>query len=355
MSRNINFQTIKNIYDRMQDNASKHIFLSRLSYSLSGDIREVDKLVKHEMDRYQSEDVMNRLLSWINDNRCSKIALFGAGWAGRQIMHILSLNEINVDVVLDNNSALWGKEFYGVKIANPQCIAEFDAAVILGVNKYKNEIYEQVKNILGSDECIFDPKCEWWIGKWNQYFDEDILQPKNNEIFVDAGSFDGNDSRNFIKWTKGKYECIYSFEPDANNYKGMIKNCTDIADMIIEPLGLLDTEKQLKFIAGKTENSMFSEEGNVLIDVVSLDDYLCGRPITFLKMDIEGSEYRALEGARRTIEQYKPTLAICVYHKPEDIVEIPLKILEMDSNYVFYLRHYSYLHTETVLYAINKG
>lgn len=69
-------------------------------------------------------------------------------------------------------------------------------------------------------------------------------------------------------------------------------------------------------------------------------------------MDIEGSEMEALKGAENTIGKYKPRLAICVYHKPEDIIEIPLKILELNPEYKLYLRHYSYIHTETVLYAI---
>lgn len=349
------YRRIKKIYDRMQDEASKHIFLSRLSYSLNGDCEEIDRLVRAEMDRYQLDDEMNRCLSWIRDNNYSRIALFGAGWAGRQIIHVLKLNGIKVEFVLDNNSALWGQEFYGVKIVDPQSIVGSDIVVILGVNKYKAEIYKQIKRLTESDAHIFSPECEWWIGKWNQYFDEDILKPVDGEIFVDAGSFDGNDSRRFVDWTHGKYNRIYAFEPDANNYNNMIKNCADIGKLVIEPMGLLDTEKQLRFTSGNTENSMFSEEGDVLIDVVSLDNYLQGEPITFLKMDIEGSEYQALEGARRTIENYAPKLAICVYHKPEDIIEIPLKILEINSNYVFYLRHYSYLHTETVLYAVNKG
>ena len=354
MDMNVRYQNIKKIYDKFQDEPSKQIFLARLKYSLTGETKEIDDLVRTEMDRYQAEDVMNRCLAWIRNNSHSSIAVFGAGWAGRQIIHVLQLNGIKVDLILDNNNTLWGKELLGVKIADPQCIKNSDMAVILGVNKYKNEIFNQTKNILGSDERIFVPECEWWIGKWNQYFDEDIIKPTDKEIFVDAGSFDGNDSRRFINWAKGNYDCIYAFEPDVNNYNKMINNCSDIDNMVIEPFGLLDTEKQLRFTSGNTENSMFSEEGDVLIGVASLDNYLNGKPVTFLKMDIEGSEYQALEGAKNTIKEYKPKLAICVYHNHEDIIDIPMKILEFDDNYKFYLRHYSYLHTETVLYAINE-
>ena len=69
-------------------------------------------------------------------------------------------------------------------------------------------------------------------------------------------------------------------------------------------------------------------------------------------MDIEGAELEALKGARNTILKDKPDLAICVYHKNEDIIEIPRYILELDPEYELYLRHYDLAEYETVLYAV---
>ena len=76
------------------------------------------------------------------------------------------------------------------------------------------------------------------------------------------------------------------------------------------------------------------------------------RKVTFLKMDIEGSELAALRGAERIIREQRPKLAICVYHKPEDLWEIPSLLLSYHPDYKLYLRHYSINETETVLYAI---
>jgi hypothetical protein len=45
--------------------------------------------------------------------------------------------------------------------------------------------------------------------------------------------------------------------------------------------------------------------------------------VDFIKMDIEGSEYRALEGARNTIARFHPRLAIAAYHLPTDNQSIP--------------------------------
>ncbi len=82
-----------------------------------------------------------------------------------------------------------------------------------------------------------------------------------------------------------------------------------------------------------------------------MDSAIGNEKVTFIKMDIEGAEYDALCGARKIIASQKPKLAICVYHKAEDIIEIPRLILDINPDYKFALRHYSLFDTETVLYA----
>ena len=69
-------------------------------------------------------------------------------------------------------------------------------------------------------------------------------------------------------------------------------------------------------------------------------------------MDIEGSEYEALLGAKDTIYSSKPNLAICLYHKPNDLYEIPLLINSWNLGYKFYLRMHSYSAFDLVLYAV---
>lgn len=69
-------------------------------------------------------------------------------------------------------------------------------------------------------------------------------------------------------------------------------------------------------------------------------------------MDIEGSELAALRGAEKTIKKSKPKLAICVYHKPEDLITIPQFISSLVPEYKFFLRHHQYISWDTVLYAI---
>ena len=111
-------------------------------------------------------------------------------------------------------------------------------------------------------------------------------------------------------------------------------------------------KETLSFFAGDGKLSRISDDGNVIINVDAMDSIIKDDKITFLKMDIEGSELKALHGARKIIQRDKPKLAICVYHKPEDIIEIPLYINSLVPEYKFYMRHYSIDSAETVLYAI---
>jgi FkbM family methyltransferase len=73
--------------------------------------------------------------------------------------------------------------------------------------------------------------------------------------------------------------------------------------------------------------------------------------LDFLKLDIEGSELPALKGATRTLHDLRPKLAIAVYHRPQDLVEIPLYLHGLGLGYRFFLDHPSAEMDETVLFA----
>ena len=108
-------------------------------------------------------------------------------------------------------------------------------------------------------------------------------------------------------------------------------------------------------IASGGAGSHISNAGDQDGQIVSLDDDV-KEPISFIKMDIEGFELDALEGAKNHIITEKPKLAICVYHKPDDLWQIPEYILNLNPSYKLYLRQYKYGDGnnpwESVLYAV---
>jgi hypothetical protein len=96
-----------------------------------------------------------------------------------------------------------------------------------------------------------------------------------------------------------------------------------------------------------------SADGGSTVTAVALDDVLVGWHPTFIKMDIEGSEVEALAGARRVILENRPSLAICVYHRPDHLWRIPLLLSRSADmiGYRYYLRAHGFNGFDTVLYA----
>jgi FkbM family methyltransferase len=69
------------------------------------------------------------------------------------------------------------------------------------------------------------------------------------------------------------------------------------------------------------------------VDVVTVDDFLQGERTDFIKMDVEGNEEKVLNGAKKTIKQFKPILALSAYHRPTDKEILPVTVLGIDDQY----------------------
>lgn len=185
-----------------------------------------------------------------------------------------------------------------------------------------------------------------------QYFEPEIYKVSTNDYFVDCGAYDGDTLNQLLKNTGNEIMQYYGFEPDDKNYEKLIQNTHNKKNMTIFKKGISNINSTLKFNSLNNAISQIDENGNVEIDVVSLDEILADKKVTFIKMDIEGSEKEALIGAQNIIKTQKPTLAISVYHDFYDIYKIPLLIKSFGVNYKYYLRHYTLKAAETILYAV---
>ena len=89
------------------------------------------------------------------------------------------------------------------------------------------------------------------------------------------------------------------------------------------------------------------------MQVVRLDDFMENKPekVTFLKLDVEGSELAALEGSLKIIQTHHPKLAISIYHRFNDLWELQLYLHSVAPGYKFYIRHHSVQSRETILYG----
>ena len=95
-------------------------------------------------------------------------------------------------------------------------------------------------------------------------------------------------------------------------------------------------------------------ESDSSIEVNSIDNLLYPNRVNIIKMDVEGSEYEGLIGAQKTIKKHHPQLIISIYHKKDDLWNLPLLIKDISPDYKFYIRHFSFSWSETVVIAIPK-
>ncbi len=187
-----------------------------------------------------------------------------------------------------------------------------------------------------------------------QYFDSSLAVYKKGCVYADCGALDGYTTAQFLLHCSS-YGKIYLYEPMEEYYQNCVENISALQaeNIVLRKAAVFNKNTTLHFSANVSGSSRADETGTILVNAVALDEDI-PEPIGFIKMDIEGSEKEALRGAERHIRIETPMLAICVYHLPCDLREIPFLIREMNSNYRFYLRHHQYNADETVLYAVPK-
>ncbi len=187
------------------------------------------------------------------------------------------------------------------------------------------------------------------------YFNEKLDGRKIDRLF-DCGAFDGDSAHDYIK-TFPEYDHIYEFEPDESNIEKIEKRVLEenIHDLTIIDKGVWSETMTLRFKSEGSSSSSVSEEGDLEIEVIKLDDmYDLFTRDSLIKMDIEGSELEALKGASRVISEISPALAICVYHKSSDLITIPQFISRLvnPGTYEYHIGYQGLDLAELVFYAL---
>lgn len=185
-----------------------------------------------------------------------------------------------------------------------------------------------------------------------QYFNKDVIDIGADETYADVGAYDGDSLGGFIRAVEGCYRKIYAFEP-GEAFDILKKRFSDCSGVEVHKVGAWSGRDVLRFSIDGDNHMLdrISISGEKTIDVAPLDDFLLDSGVSYIKMDIEGAELPALRGLSRTISKYRPKLAIAVYHKREDLIEIPAFISELNPEYRFRIRFHSPLPADCVLYA----
>lgn len=337
------------VYGRLQDNYSRFLYEKRAMYCITGDGRYTDDILYSIIDKDILEDIVEKLRS-VSD----RLAIRGAGndyWIMKKLYPSLEFaffvdqDDTKRGRLIDGKEVIAPEEFYD-KYRDYYVLVNSAAANTEIINDLKKHKVPDSK-ILNLADC-YKAICD------RQYFEKDIIPHNTDEVFIDGGCYDGRTIRQFIDWCGGDYRKIFAFEPDKISYERIAERISDekIRDVKLYNRGLWSRETELTFNEDGSQGARISEAGAATIKTISIDEAVENEKVTFIKLDVEGAEYETLLGAKETIRKYRPKMAISVYHKPEDIFELPELILSMDDSYKFYLKHYQLSPNETILYCI---
>lgn len=186
------------------------------------------------------------------------------------------------------------------------------------------------------------------------------------EVFVDAGAFCGDTIERFLMYRLDAFGKIYAFEPGEKQFGALTERvrrlnrewALDEGKVVLKQAALSDRNGYCRmadyvtncgaFISGVSDQQHQQE-----VPVYAVDVFIDGR-VDFIKADVEGAELELLKGACNTIRKYKPRLAVCLYHRPYDLFEIPEYIKSLVPEYKMMVRHHSAGFCDTVLYCFTE-
>jgi len=304
--------------------------------------------------RYHNQSSVSMFAELYRENPAPIVA-YGAGfWSGFNLA-LIEKNCAKAACLCDSDPRLEGATKLGYKIINPATLARNYRNAYVVISTWTEAAVEIHSNLLSMG---FEREKIYWFTPLplgdEQYFGPEFMKPKSNEVYVDLGCYNGDTIEGFVKFSKGSYKKIYGFEPHPDNYRKTQESVdsSGYKNVNLVNKGAWSRTCTLAFGRNSGSDAALHKDGSIKIPVTTVDEVAGGDAVTFIKMDVEGAELEALKGSARTIAKYAPKLAVCVYHKPQDILEIPLYINSLHSGYRFYLRHHTSSSLETVLYAV---
>ena len=220
------------------------------------------------------------------------------------------------------------------------------------------EIFDSVVNykLSGDVKLLRDSYCDF-----SEVYG--LLGAESFESIADLGAYNGDTLREIAPFSQSLKKAV-AFEPDRRNHKKLTEYAEREDKFKITSLKLAAWKRKalLHFDGSGNRNSTLMTEGGlavskpqkiVEVEADSLDNVLCGENVDYIKYDVEGAEREAIAGSLETIERCSPALMISLYHRSEDIFELPLLIHKRFPDYKLYIRRRRYIPAwDTVLIAV---
>lgn len=341
-------------YNSLVDDLSRDLFKARFDLDIYGCIHGLAKL-SNACILGSGDKILNNF-SWLDEFRINQkpVFIYGAMMVGETFCKILKANNVNILGFFDKNYKFI-RSICDLPVLPPPFIDGYNLPkefyILISACGSKTKIYNLLlENNFPIERILPDLNIMGNID--DQYFD--FMNKYKKGTFVDAGCFNCYTSIRFVEACKGNYTKIIAFEPDKRCFEKCksVANGNNIRDFKLINAGLWNQKIQGTFYSEESNGgSRITEKGDCLVELVALDDILKDEYVSFIKMDVEGSELNALIGASNIIKRNKPLCAISVYHKTGDIAIIAAYLKKLVPEYNFAVRHYTTTPHETVIYA----
>ena len=229
-------------------------------------------------------------------------------------------------------------------------VPEFEKVCDMLADEESRAIYENIINYKISGKLCYlraavsDEACVM----------RELVRPDTVRSYLDLGAYNGDTVRQMLD-AAPYLQNVWAMEPDARNYKKLCLYAEGEtrASVRTYPYAAWNKRETLTFRVEGNRNSTIAQNGTAGITVKQAkerqieaerpDAVLGGSPVDYIKYDVEGAERQALLGTEETIRQYKPRLLVSLYHRTEDLYELPMLVGSLHNDYRLYLRRFPYV------------
>ncbi|MCL2693546.1 MAG: FkbM family methyltransferase [Oscillospiraceae bacterium] len=171
------------------------------------------------------------------------------------------------------------------------------------------------------------------------------LKDDGSEVFLDFGAYDGDTAEEFTLITGGNFNKIYAFEPDFKNFCKLRRKHYMLPPDKLEAINAAVWDKDGEESFSQAGGRQSAVGSGRKIKTIKADTFCAQNKIkpTYIKFDVEGSEAAALSGAADILRRHKPKLSVSLYHRTEDLLELPALINKINGRYKMYLRRHEYI------------
>lgn len=175
-----------------------------------------------------------------------------------------------------------------------------------------------------------------------------VLSPSHYRSAADLGAYNGDTVRELADYSSS-LETVYALEPDRRTFKKLSAYAESENRFEVKcfECAAWNRRETLYFDGSGNRNANLcradAEKKVTKVTAMPLDEIIGENHVDYIKYDVEGSEYEALEGSRETIRRCSPELLISMYHRSEDMFVLPQKAAELCRGAKLYLRRFEYL------------